>query len=47
MILAFEVGAMMQGILRHATKMELKKGYVDTHGQSNIGFGFRHLLHFD
>ena len=28
-----EVGAMMQGILRHATKMELKKGYVDTHGQ--------------
>jgi TnpA family transposase len=42
-----EVGAMMQGILRHATKMELKKGYVDTHGQSNVGFGFSHLLHFD
>lgn len=42
-----EVGAMMQGILRHATKMELKKGYVDTHGQSNIGFGFSYLLHFD
>lgn len=42
-----EVGAMMQEILRHATKMELKKSYVDTHGQSNIGFGFSHLLHFD
>lgn len=42
-----EVGAMIHGILRHSTKMELKKGYVDTHGQSNIGFGFSYLLHFD
>lgn len=42
-----EVGAMIQGILRHSTKMDLQKGYTDTHGQSTIGFGFSHLLHFD
>jgi TnpA family transposase len=42
-----EVGAMMQGILRHSTAMDLQKGYTDTHGQSAIGFGFSHLLHFD
>ncbi len=42
-----EVGAMMQGILRHSTDMDLKKGYTDTHGQSTVGFGFSHLLHFD
>lgn len=42
-----EVGAMMQGILRHSTDIDLKKGYTDTHGQSTVGFGFSHLLHFD
>jgi TnpA family transposase len=27
--------------------MNLKKSYVDTHGQSTIGFGFSHCLHID
>ncbi|MEO8963235.1 MAG: Tn3 family transposase [Gammaproteobacteria bacterium] len=42
-----EVGAMIQGVLRHSTQMDLKKSYADTHGQSTVGFGFSHLLHFD
>jgi TnpA family transposase len=42
-----EVGAMIQGVLKHATTMDLQKGYVDTHGQSTIGFAISHLLHFD
>jgi TnpA family transposase len=42
-----EVGAMIQGILKHATHMDLQKSYVDTHGQSTIGFAFSYLLHFD
>lgn len=42
-----EVGAMIQGILKHATNMDLQKSYVDTHGQSTIGFAFSYLLHFD
>jgi TnpA family transposase len=42
-----EVGAMIKGVLDHCTKMEMKKSYVDTHGQSTIGFAFSHMLHFD
>jgi len=42
-----EVASMIQGILKHCTKMKIKQSYVDTHGQSTIGFGFSHLLHFD
>lgn len=42
-----EVASMIQGILKHCTKMDIKQSYVDTHGQSTVGFGFSHLLHFD
>ncbi len=42
-----EVASMIQGILKHCTTMEIKQSYVDTHGQSTIGFGFSHLLHFE
>jgi len=42
-----EVASMIQGILKHCTKMEIKQSYVDTHGQSTIGFGCSYLLHFD
>jgi TnpA family transposase len=42
-----EVGSMIKGILDHCTKMEINEAYVDTHGQSTIGFGVSHLLHFD
>jgi TnpA family transposase len=42
-----EVGSMLNGILKHCSQMNLKKSYVDTHGQSTIGFGFSYCLHFD
>lgn len=42
-----EVGSMLNGILKHCSQMNLKKGYVDTHGQSTIGFGFSYCLQFD
>lgn len=42
-----EVAAMMQGVLHHDTEMDMNEMFVDTHGQSSIGFAFSHLLHFD
>jgi TnpA family transposase len=42
-----EVSSMIEGVLRHCTDMEIKKSYVDTHGQSTIGFAFSYLLGFD
>jgi TnpA family transposase len=33
-----EVAAMIQGVLRHCTQMSIDKNYVDTHGQSEVGF---------
>src|SRR6266536_5736758 len=41
-----EVAAMIEGLLRHCTSAEIQKHYVDTHGQSEIGFAFSHLLGF-
>jgi hypothetical protein len=42
-----EVAAMIEGVLRHCTEMEVDKNYVDSHGQSEIGFAFCHLLGFE
>jgi TnpA family transposase len=42
-----EVAAMLEGLLRHCTTMSAEKNYVDTHGQSEIGFAFCKLLNFD
>lgn len=42
-----EVAAMIEGVLRHCTDMSVDKNYVDTHGQSEVGFAFCHLLGFD
>ena len=42
-----EVASMMEGVLKHCTDMEVKGNYVDSHGQSVIGFAFSHLLKFD
>jgi len=42
-----EVGSMITGVLQHDTKMNINEVYTDTHGQSVIGFGFSHLLHFE
>ena len=35
-----EVAAMIEGVLRHETEMDVEKNYVDTHGQSEVGFAF-------
>ena len=42
-----EVAAMIEGVLRHETDMEVAKNYVDTHGQSEVGFAFCALLGFE
>src|SRR2546426_12430176 len=41
-----EVAAMMEGVLRHCTAMEVDRQYVDSHGQSAVAFAFCHLLGF-
>jgi len=41
-----EVGAVMEGILRHNTDMEIDTQYVDSHGQSEVAFAFCELLGF-
>ena len=41
-----EVAAMMEGVLRHCTEMTVERQYVDSHGQSEVGFAFSHLLGF-
>ena len=38
---------MIEGVLRHCTDMEIQRQYVDSHGQSAIGFAFCHLLGFE
>ena len=42
-----EVAAMIEGVLRHCTEMEVEHQYVDSHGQSEVAFAFSHLLGFD
>lgn len=42
-----EVAAMIEGVLRHDTDMDVQKSYTDSHGQSEVGFAFCHLLGFD
>jgi TnpA family transposase len=41
-----EVAAMMEGVLRHCTSTEVERNYVDSYGQSAVGFAFAHLLGF-
>jgi len=42
-----EVAAMIEGVLRHCTDLEVQQNYVDSHGQSDVAFAFCHLLGFD
>ena len=42
-----EVAAMIEGVLRHCTDMEIQRQYIDSHGQSAIGFAFCRLLGFE
>jgi len=39
-----EVAAMIEGLLRHQSDAQIEANYVDTHGQSEIGFAFTELL---
>ncbi len=41
-----EIAAMIEGLLRHCTDMEVEKNYVDSHGQSEVAFAFCHLPGF-
>jgi TnpA family transposase len=41
-----EVAAMLHGLLNHNTNKEVDRNFVDTHGQSEVGFAFCHLLGF-
>ncbi len=41
-----EVASMIEGVLRHCTKLNIDRNYVDTHGQSEVAFAFSHLLNF-
>ncbi len=38
---------MVEGAVRHGTSMALEGNYVDSHGQSEIGFAITRLLGFD
>lgn len=44
---ASEAAAMIEGAMRHGTTMEVEGNYVDSHGQSEVGFGMTRLLGFD
>lgn len=44
---ASEVAAMVEGAIRHGTTIEVEGNYVDSHGQSEVGFGITRLLGFD
>lgn len=42
-----EVGSMIKGIIDHDTEMNMNRVFVDTHGQSVVGFAISYLLDFD
>ena len=42
-----EVAAMIEGVLRHATDMNVEKDYVDSHGQDEAAFAFCYMLNFE
>ena len=37
---------MIEGVLHHCTEMDIDHQYVDSHGQSTVGFAFCRLLGF-
>jgi len=42
-----EVGSMLKGVIDHDTAMNMNRVFVDTHGQSVIGFAVSYLLRFN
>ena len=41
-----EVSSMITGVLHHLTELDIQSQYVDSHGQSTVGFGVCRLLNF-
>ncbi len=39
-----EASAMIEGVLRHCTEMEVERQFVDSHGQSEVAIAFCRLL---
>lgn len=44
---ASEVAAMVEGAMHHRAELDVTANYVDSHGQSEIGFGLTRLLGFE
>jgi len=44
---ASEVAAAITGVIHHCTTMSVDRHYVDSHGQSEVAFGFSFLLGYD
>lgn len=42
-----DVAPMIHGLVHHDTTMQLESNYVDSHGQSEVAFGFCRLLGFE
>jgi len=42
-----EVAAMIEGVVKHCTDMDIQRQYTDSHGQTEVAFAFSHLLGFD
>lgn len=42
-----EAAAMIKGVLRHCTEMEVERQYVDSHGQNMVAFAFCKFLGFE
>ena len=42
-----EAAAMIEGVIRHCTELEVERQYVDSHGQSEVAFAFCRLLGFE
>ena len=42
-----EAASMIEGVLNHCTNAEVKRQYVDSHGQTEVAFAFCHLLGFE
>jgi len=42
-----EASAMIEGVLRHCTEMDVDRQYVDSHGQNEVAFAFCRLLGFE
>ena len=38
---------MIEGVLRHCTDMQVDRQYVDSHGQTEVAFGFCRMLGFE